>query len=98
MEATAFFLFAIRYSLFAPSFLNLIPNQRRDIRAAKPLDRPDAGRRSDVDLGQIAVDHVDAHEQEATLAQRRPEPRADLALARRKVGRLRRAAPHHVGA
>ena len=66
--------------------------------AAEILDRADAGRRGDVDLGEEAVDHVDADEEKPALAQRRPEPGADLALALGEVGRLGHAAAHHVGA
>ena len=78
--------------------LDLVPHQLRDIRPADVLHRADAGRRGHVDLGEPAADHVDADEQQPALAQMRPEPRADLALARRQLGFLRRAAAHHVGA
>src|SRR5690349_23999041 len=53
---------------------DLVPDQRSDVGAAKIFDRADAGRRGDVDLGQKAADHIDADEQEAPLAERRPEP------------------------
>src|SRR5712691_12795045 len=82
----------------APLGLDLVPDHRCDVRPAESLDRPDAGRRGDVDLGEEAVDHVDADEQEPALAQRRPDRRANLALARGEVGLRRRAAAHHVGA
>ncbi len=49
------------------------PNQRGDVRAAEILDGADAGRRGDIDLGEKAIDHVDADEQKATLAQGRAE-------------------------
>ena len=62
------------------------------------LHRADAGGRGDVDLGQEAVDHVDADEEEAALAQRRSEPGADFALALGEIGGLGHAAAHHVGA
>src|SRR4029077_10400994 len=81
-----------------PLFLDLVPDQRSDIGAAEILDGTDAGRRGDVDLRQKVADHVDADEQQAALAQRRAEPRADLALARGEVGGRRYAAAHHVGA
>ena len=81
-----------------PLLLDLVPDQRRDVRPAEIPDRADAGRRGDVDLGEPAADHVDADEQQAALAQRRADGRADLALARRQLGVLRRAAAHHVGA
>jgi hypothetical protein len=81
-----------------PLFLDLVPDQRRDVGAAEILHRADAGRRGDVDLGEEAVDHVDADKQQAALAQRRPEPGADFALAVAQVGGLGHAAAHHVGA
>src|SRR5579871_4125446 len=48
--------------------LDLVPDQRRDVRAAEILDRADAGWRGDVDLGEIVADHVDADEQKPALA------------------------------
>jgi hypothetical protein len=39
-----------------PLLLDRIPDHRRDIRAAEPRDGAEAGRRRDVDLGEIAVD------------------------------------------
>ena len=78
--------------------LDRVPDRHGEIGAAEPLDRADAGRRGDVDLGQIAVDHVDADEQKAAPLELRPDRRADLALARGELGFLRRPAAHHVGA
>src|SRR5437868_9902583 len=71
-----------------PPRLDAVPHHLGDVRAADVLHRADAGRRGDVDLGEVVADYVDAHENEAALAQVRPEPRADLALARRQLGRL----------
>ena len=76
----------------APFLLDLVPDQRRDVRPAEILDGADAGRRGDVDLGELAVDHVDADEHQAALAQRRADGRADLALALASV-RLSFGAP-----
>jgi hypothetical protein len=45
-----------------------IPDFRCDIGAAKPRDGANAGRRGDVDFGQVAVDHVDADEQQPVFA------------------------------
>ena len=39
------------------------PDQRSDIGPAEILHGTEAGRRGDVDLGQVAVDHVDADEE-----------------------------------
>src|SRR5579864_8755478 len=61
--------------------LDLVPDQRRDIRAAEIFDGADAGRRGDVDFRQKIADHVDADEQQAALAQRRAEPLADMPFA-----------------
>ena len=49
-----------------------------------------------VTVSEKSADHVDADEEEAALAQRRPEPGTDVALARGEVGRLGYAAAHHV--
>src|ERR1700687_3722686 len=81
-----------------PLVLDRVPDPGRDIRAAEPGDGADAGRRGDVDLGEVAVDDVDADEQQSALAQAWPQRRADFALAVRKLGGLRRAPAHHVGA
>src|SRR3954454_6466175 len=54
-------------ALFA-LLLDRIPDLRRHIRPAEPCDGADAGGGGDVDLGQVAVDHVDADEQQAALA------------------------------
>ena len=87
-----------RFGGYSPLRLDLVPDQRRDVGAAEILDRADAGRRGDVDLGEEVADHVDADEQQPALAQRRAEAFADVALALGQIGRLRRAAAHHVGA
>src|SRR5581483_1645883 len=84
--------------LAAPLLLDPIPDHRRYVRSTEILDRADAGRRGDVDLCEIAADHVDADEEQAALAQRRADARANLALARGELGRLGGAAAHHIGA
>ena len=43
-----------------PLALDRVPDQRGDVGAAERLHLADAGRRGDVDLGQIGADHVDA--------------------------------------
>src|SRR5262245_44110081 len=83
---------------FGAPLLDPIPDHRGHILAAEVLDRPNAGRRGDVDLGEETVDHVDADEPEPALAQRRADRDADLALACGQLGVLRGAATHHVGA
>src|SRR5262249_1660844 len=84
--------------LLAPPRLDLVPDHRRYVRTAEIFHRADAGRRGDVDLGEVTVDHVDADEEEPALAQRPADALADLALARGELGFLRRAAAHHVRA
>src|SRR4029434_10532293 len=64
-----------------PLSLDLVPDQCRNVAPAKILDRANAGWRGDIDFGQIAIDHVNAHEQQATLTQRRSYALADLDLA-----------------
>src|ERR1700742_4231404 len=65
----------------APLLLDRIPDHRRHVRAAETGNGADARRRGDVDLGEVAVDHVDADEQEPALAQLRRQRGANLALA-----------------
>ena len=70
----------------------------REIGPADAFERAQPRRRGHVDLGQPAVDHVDADEDQPAPFQLRPEPRADFLLARVEFGRRRRAAAHHIGA
>ena len=58
--------------------LDRVPDQCGDVGAAEALDLPDAGRRGDIDLGQIIADHVDADEDQAALFEISPDPRADF--------------------
>ena len=78
--------------------LDHVPDFGGDIRLAEPRDAPDAARRGHVDFREIAVDDVDADEQQSALAQRRAQCLADLALAWGEIGGLRRAPADHVGA
>ena len=57
-----------------------------------------AGGRGHVDLGEPAVDHVNADEDQTPPLQFGSDGRADFLFARRKLGGFRRAAAHHVGA
>jgi len=52
-----------RRIIFRFAWSRSCPDLRRDIRPAEPGDGADARRRGDVDLGEVAVDHVDADEQ-----------------------------------
>src|SRR4029079_3205216 len=52
-----------------------------DVVAAERLHLPDAGRRRDVDLGEIRTDDVDAGEDQAAALQFRLQPRADFTIA-----------------
>src|SRR6185503_9807643 len=65
----------------SPLLLDRVPDQRSDVGAAEALDLADAGRRGDVDLGEVVADHVDADEEEAALAQLRADSGADLLVA-----------------
>src|SRR5436853_4786334 len=65
-----------------PLLLNHVPDFRGDVRPAKARDGADAGWRGHVDFGEVAVDDVDADEQQSALAQRRTQCFADFALAR----------------
>src|SRR5262249_33824723 len=71
-----------------PLRLDLVPDHGRHVRAAEIFHRADAGRRGDVDLGEVTVNHVDADEEEPALAQRGADPGTDLALARGQLGLL----------
>src|SRR5450631_287173 len=83
---------------YPPLLLDHIPDLPSHIRSAEPRNRANSRRRGDVDLGEMAVDDVDADEQQSALAQRRAQRVADFALTRRKLGGLRGAAADHVGA
>src|SRR5450631_3537670 len=74
----------LQSALRPPLLLDHIPYLRRDIRPAEPGDGADARRRGHVDLGEMAVDDVDADEQQSALAQAWAETLADFALARRE--------------
>src|SRR5687768_13577225 len=58
--------------------LDRVPDLGCDVRPAELGDGADAGRRGDVDLRQVAVDHVDADQQQAAFTQCGAEPLADL--------------------
>ena len=75
-----------------------VPDLRGDVRTSKLGDRPNTRRRGDVDLGEIAVDDIDADKQQSALAQCGTDPLTDLALAGRQIGRLRCSAADHIGA
>jgi hypothetical protein len=62
--------------------LDHVPDFRRDIRTAEPRDRANSRRQGHVDLGEMAVDDVDADKQQSALAQRGTQPLTDFALAR----------------
>src|SRR5256885_3374099 len=89
-----------RGSLYArtPLVFDHVPDHRGHVRAVKILDGADSGRGGDIDLGEEAVDHVDADKDQSAFAQGRADPGADVAFALGEAGLLRSAAPHHVGA
>src|SRR5690606_28491263 len=74
-----------------------IPQKSRNVRAAKFLHLSDTGWRGDVNLRHVIADHVDADEDEATLAQGGPDPRTDLAVASGQFYSFRPATDMHVG-
>ena len=84
--------------LGAPLGFDTVPDHGSRIGTAEVLDRADAGWGCHIDLGEVTVDHIDADKEKPAFAQRRPDSRANLALARREVGFLRRAAPCHIRA
>ena len=65
--------------------LDGVPDLRLEADAVEAVDLLDAGRRGDVDLGEIVADHVDAHEDQATAAQGRADGLADLPVAGREA-------------
>ena len=58
-----------------------IPDHGGDVIAAETLDLANARGGGDVDLGQIAADHVDAHKYEATVLELGRQCGADCLLA-----------------
>jgi hypothetical protein len=73
---------------FVASF-HRVPDHGRDVVAAEVFHLTNAGRRGDVDFGQVSPDHVDAGE--GSIRARfsvRAEALADLPLARRQLGRF----------
>src|SRR5882757_1069012 len=78
--------------------LDAIPDLGLERHAVETVDLLQAGRRSDVDLGEIVADHVDADEDHAEPRQLRADDVADLAVAFGELGLHRYAADMHVGA
>src|SRR5512143_3031388 len=81
-----------------PASLEGVPQLRLQRDAVETADFLDAGRRGDVDLGEIVADHVDADEQQATPAQLRADRLADLQVARVERRLLRTGADVQIGA
>src|SRR3546814_5281850 len=82
----------------AEAALDRVPDPRLQLHPVEAVDLLEAGRRGDVDLGQMRADHVDADEDQAALLQGRADRLADLALAGRQRRLLRGAADMQVGA
>src|SRR5687767_9714466 len=79
--------------------LDRVPDEARRVGAVEAVDRDDAGRRGDVDLGEpLSADNVDADEKEPARLELGAEGVADLALSRRQIGLRRLAADGEVGA
>src|SRR5687767_14577009 len=72
-----------------PAALYRVPDLALDRSAREAIDLLDAGGRGDVDLGEIAADHVDADEDQSAFAQLGADGVADLALALGEFGALR---------
>src|SRR3546814_19218437 len=68
------------------------PDQGGRVGSVELVDRDDAGGRSDVELGQIARDHVDPHENQTAPCEFRADGGANLFLAGGEGGRLPLAA------
>src|SRR5215510_14386427 len=61
--------------------LDAIPDLGLERHAVEAVDLLQAGRRGDVDLGEVVTDHVDADEDHPEPGQFRPDRVADLAVA-----------------
>src|SRR5690242_5616897 len=78
--------------------LRHVPDHGGDVRPSERGDLPDAGRRGDVDLGEIVADHVDAGKDQPAPLELRPKPRANLLVALRERRGLGLAADMQIGA
>src|SRR5262245_10081286 len=79
------------------ALLDRVPDLGFDLAAIETVDLLDAGRRGDVDLGEIVADHVDAHEDEAAFGESRPDRGTDVAVAPGQFRLHGRAAHVQVG-
>src|SRR5262249_35118190 len=82
---------------YAPLRLDVVPDHRRNVWPAHVFDRPNAGGRCNVDFREIAVDHVDANEQQASLTQGGTDPLADFSFAFGQFSSRRYAPTNHIG-
>src|SRR5688572_32829309 len=78
--------------------LDAVPDLRFQRHPVEAVDLLQAGRRSDVDLGEPVADHVDADEDQAAPGELGPDDLADLEVARAERVLHRLAADLHVGA
>src|SRR3954454_6563553 len=67
--------------LLVEAALDRVPQADFKLNPVQVVDFLDAGRRRDVDLGQIVSDHVDTDEDQAFFPQGRPDRGADIPLA-----------------
>src|SRR5258708_38746824 len=81
---------------FLETHLDSIPDLRFQRDAVETVDLLQAGRRGDVDLGEIVADHVDADEQQAALGELRPDDLAQFPVALAERVLHRHAADMHV--
>src|SRR5262249_4728547 len=78
--------------------LHHVPDHGGNVGPSESGHLPDAGRRGDVDLGEIVTDHVNAGEDQPATLERGPGPRADLLVALRERRGLGLAANMQIGA
>src|SRR5258708_13330385 len=81
---------------FLETHLDSIPDLRFQRDAVETVDLLPAGRRGDVDTGEIAADHVDADEQQAASGELRPDDLAQFPVALAERVLHRHAADMHV--
>src|SRR5687768_4743190 len=77
--------------------LDGLPDERRRVASVEMVDCNDAGGRGDVDLGQIAGNHIDSDEKQSAPRQLGTERLTNLQLARRELGRCCAPAGGEIG-
>src|SRR5690606_2834500 len=80
-----------------PFGFDRIPEQGCDIGSIKTLDLTNSGGRGHIDFGHIITDHINAHQNEAALSQRRTNAVTNFAFTRCQFGWLGPSADMHIG-